>query len=109
MQTSPDAPLNDVFSALAHPLRRAIMADVAAGPRTVVQLAEPHAVSLNAMSRHIKVLENANLVSREIRGNSHFISAHTQGLRPALDWLDYHVDLWSGSLLALKAQLERDT
>jgi DNA-binding transcriptional ArsR family regulator len=98
--------LDGVFAALAHPVRRAILLQCSDGYQSVAELARPHAMSLNAISKHIKTLEAAQLVRRERDGNFHRIELHPEALRPALGWLDHHVTLWDCSLKALKSKLE---
>lgn len=99
--------LDAVFAALSHPVRRSILQRCGRQACTVVELAEPHALSLNAISKHIKSLEKARLVSREVDGNSHYIRARPTTLQPALDWLGYNTKLWEQSLHALKQGLEQ--
>ena len=98
--------IDRVFAALAHPVRRAILEQCGAGRRSIAELAEPHAMSLNAVSKHIKTLESAQLVSREVDGNVHRIGIELDRLRPAVSWLEQHTTLWSESLAALKAKME---
>lgn len=99
--------LDAVFAALSHPVRRSILQRCGRRACTVVELAKPHALSLNAVSKHIKSLESANLVKREVNGNSHYIRVRPATLQPALDWLGYNTQLWEQSLLALKRGLEQ--
>ena len=75
---------------------------LAKGPVTIVKLAEPHDVSLNAVSKHVKTLEGAGLVRRDRDRNYHWIGLDREGLRPAVDWMEHHTALWRGSLDALK-------
>ncbi len=98
--------IDRVFAALAHPVRRAILEQCGAGRRSIAELAEPHSMSLNAISKHIKTLESARLVSREIDGNVHRIGIEVETLQPAMGWLQSHSRLWGESLAALKAKLE---
>jgi hypothetical protein len=63
-------------------------------------------MSLNAISKHIKYLESAQLVSLEVEGNVHRITVRSAPIRTAMDWLGYHVNLWEESLMALKNKLE---
>lgn len=98
--------IDNVFAALSHPVRREILASCAASPKTVADIAAPYAMSLNAISKHIKTLESAELISRRQDGNFHLISTSPAGLQPALDWLAHHTELWERSLLSLKSMLE---
>ncbi len=106
MPASQQEKLNQIFLALAHPVRRSILEQCGQRRQSVAELAEPHAMSLNAVSKHIKTLEVADLITREQDGNFHRIGAATGPLKSAIDWLAHHVDLWDSSLLALKEHLE---
>jgi DNA-binding transcriptional ArsR family regulator len=108
MQSHEPEHLDRVFAALAHPVRRAILEQCGDERQSVVELARPHSMSLNAISKHIKTLESAELIGRERDGNFHRIAARPEMLQPALDWLGHHVDLWDSSLKALKVSLERN-
>lgn len=98
--------LDRVFSALAHPIRRAILEQCSVEQQSVAQLAAPHSMSLNAISKHIKALEAAELISREREGNFHRIRTQPATLKPVFNWLNCHVALWDKSLLALKTKME---
>lgn len=87
MIASPDV-LDATFSALADPTRRAILTRLARGEATVMELAEPFAMSQPAISRHIKVLETAGLVVRRVEGNTRPVRLADHGLRAADRWLD---------------------
>ena len=78
--------LDDVFGALAHPLRRRLLAQLITGQQTVVDLARPHSVSLNAVSKHIKRLESAGIVKRQISGQTHWITLCREPIRDAVGW-----------------------
>ena len=99
--------LDRVFAALAHPVRRAILAQCCTQRQSVAELARPHSLSLNAISKHIKTLESAQLIGREREGNFHRIEARPESVRPVIDWLTHHVELWDSSLKTLKAKLEQ--
>ncbi len=107
MSAASSAQLDRVFSALSHPVRRAILEQCGSQNRTVVELAKPHAMSLNAISKHIKKLESAGLIQRRLDGNFHRISIDVDTLQPAIGWLAHHQQLWSDSLMKLKANLEQ--
>lgn len=100
--------LDHVFSALAHAVRRDILQRVSETDRTVAELARPHAMSLNAISKHIKKLEAAGLVNRQIDGHFHRISLRREPVVDAIDWLSHYVDLWESSLQNLKIRLENE-
>lgn len=103
-----DAHLDRVFRALAHPIRRTVLERLARGPETIVNLAHPHDVSLNAVSKHVKTLEDAGLVRRDRDRNYHRIGLRESGIKPAVTWLEYHANLWHDSLGALKRQMESE-
>lgn len=92
-------PLSLVFSALADPTRRAILARLADGEAPVTELAEPFDMSYPAVSKHLKVLERAGLVERG-RNNAQFRPRRLQAgpLREVDAWLDAYRRLWAGSL-----------
>lgn len=108
MPATSNSDLDRVFAALAHPVRRAILVQCGMERQSVADLARPHAMSLNAISKHIKNLESANLVSREVDGNVHKIGVRSDTVRPAMNWLSHHVNLWDESLLNLRNRLEAD-
>jgi DNA-binding transcriptional ArsR family regulator len=99
--------LDRTFSALADPTRRAILARLAGGEATVNELAEPHRISLPAISRHLKVLEVAGLIVRARNGQQRPCRLAPEGLRAASDWLDVYRRFWSGSFDRLDAFLKR--
>jgi DNA-binding transcriptional ArsR family regulator len=102
MQTS----LDHTLAALADPTRRAILARLADGETRVTEVARPFAVSLNAISKHIAILENAGLVQRRRQGREHLISLDPQPLDEAAAWIDAHRALWKGRLETLAAILD---
>lgn len=93
-----DARLDAVFHALGDPTRRRMLAALAAGERSVGQLAEPFAISLAAASKHIKALENAGLVRREIRGRTHVCRLEPGPLASAHEWLAFYERFWTDRL-----------
>jgi DNA-binding transcriptional ArsR family regulator len=100
--------LDATFAALADPTRRAILARLATGAATVGELAEPFAISLPAISRHLKVLEEASLIVREREGKHRRCSLNADALSKARDWLDFHARFWSGSLDRLAEHLKQN-
>jgi DNA-binding transcriptional ArsR family regulator len=104
--------LDNTFAALADPTRRAILARLAAGDTTVGELAAPFAISLPAISRHLKVLEAASLIENEREGKHRRCRLKAGALESAREWLDFHQRFWGGSLdkLAdhLKQKLEKE-
>lgn len=102
-----DAELDRTLAALADPTRRAIVARLTEGDARVGEVAEPFDMSLNAVSKHLKVLEGAGLVRREVRGREHWLSFDGAPLAAASDWIDFYRRFWEGRLDAL-AQFLRE-
>lgn len=80
--------LDRTYGALAHPTRRALLDFLREGPMRVTDAAEPFAVSLAAVSKHVGVLEEAGLVSRAVQGRDHLLSLQGHPLLEARDWID---------------------
>jgi DNA-binding transcriptional ArsR family regulator len=99
--------MNSVFHALGDATRRQMLRDLAAGERTVSELAQPFAMSLAAVSKHIKVLEGAGLIRREVRGRTHVCRLEPGPLASAHEWLGFYERFWSSRLDMLE-QLLRD-
>lgn len=97
--------LNSVFHALGDATRRRMLRDLTDGERTVGQLAEPFSISLAAASKHIKALENAGLIRREVRGRTHFCHLEPGPLASAHQWLNYYERYWSDRLDRLERLL----
>lgn len=104
-----DDRLDRVFHALADRTRRALLARLAKGPGSVTELAAPFAMSLNAVSKHLKVLESAGLIAREVEGKVHRCSLAAAPLRTADQWLAFYRAFWAGNLDAVAAFVERET
>jgi DNA-binding transcriptional ArsR family regulator len=100
--------LDAVFHALGDPTRRRMLRALASGERTVGQLAEPFAISLNAVSKHIKALESAGLIRREVRGRTHLCRLDPGPLASAHEWLGFYERFWSGRLDVLERLLRED-
>jgi DNA-binding transcriptional ArsR family regulator len=100
--------IDHTFGALADPIRRAILVQLARGEATVGELAAPFDISLPAISRHLKVLEQASLISNERYGKHRRCRLKPEGLVAAASWLDFHRRFWSGSLERLDAHLKRN-
>jgi DNA-binding transcriptional ArsR family regulator len=98
--------LDHTFGALADPTRRAILLRLGQGEATVGELAEPFAISLPAISRHLKVLEEAALISNVRVGKHRLCRLRPETLGAASAWLDFSRDFWSGSLDRLGAHLK---
>ena len=99
--------LSLVFSALADPTRRAILARLTEGEATVSQLVEPFAISQPAISRHLKVLERAGLITRGKSGQFRSSHLRTDALDQAVDWISYWRGVWDARFARLDAHLER--
>ena len=93
------------FAALANATRRDMLARLAAGEATVGGLAGAYDMSLNAVSKHLKVLEDAGLVDRRIEWREHHIRLNPKPLREVADWLERYRAFWEGRLDALEAFL----
>ncbi len=100
--------LNTVFHALGDPTRRQMLRDLADGERTVGELAEPFPISLAAASKHIKVLENAGLIRREVRWRTHVCRLAPGPLATAREWLDHYERFWTGNLDELERLLRQE-
>jgi DNA-binding transcriptional ArsR family regulator len=102
-----DDSLDRTFSALAHPIRRAILTRLAReGSAGVTDLAEPFDVSLMAVSKHLKVMERAGLIRREKDGRVHRCSFDPDAMTHANAWIEMHRTFWTQQLDALAAYLE---
>jgi len=101
------AELNRIFSALADPTRRAILQRLTNRPATINEIAEPFPFSLNAISKHVMVLERAGLLRREIRGREHHCWIEPYPLRQADAWLRRYKQFWEPRLDALEAYVAR--
>jgi DNA-binding transcriptional ArsR family regulator len=99
--------LSVVFGALADPTRRAIIARLADGEATVTELAEPFPISLPAISRHLKVLERAGLISRSRSGQWRSSTLEAAPLKEATDWMERYRVFWEASFDQLDAHLRR--
>ena len=89
-----DDPLSITFAALADPTRRAILAKLAAGEATVNELAEPFDITLQAISRHLKVLEHAGLITRGRDAQYRPCRIDTAPLDTAIEWIEQHRQVW---------------
>ena len=100
--------LDHAFAALADPTRRAILARLALGETTVGELARPFSISPPAISRHLKVLEDAALIARRRQGQQLVCRLNPEGLKTAQEWLDQTHAFWSGTFDRLDAHLKRN-
>lgn len=99
------AELDRSFLALSHPVRRSIVERLAAGPATVGAASGGLGVSKPAVTKHLRVLEDAGVVSRQVRGRTHVLRLEPRSLREASDWLDLHRSLWEAKFEAVERHL----
>jgi DNA-binding transcriptional ArsR family regulator len=97
--------LDQVYGALADPTRRAILGILADGELNVGSLAERFPISLNGVSKHVKVLERAGLIERTVQGREHRLRLNVEPLREASMWLEHYRSFWDTRLGALEAFL----
>jgi DNA-binding transcriptional ArsR family regulator len=101
-----DKVLNTTFAALADPTRRAIIARLASGEASVAELAEPFAISQPAISKHLKVLERAGLISRSQDAQRRPRRLEAKPLAEATEWLERYREFWEANYERLDALLE---
>ena len=103
--------LNNIFHALADETRRSLLEKVKRNPQRVTDLAEAYPISLNAVSKHIKVLEKAGLINRNIEGRVHLCEANPEELIEANNWIKKYTDFWNEKLNNLEAYVssKKDT
>jgi len=100
--------MDQVFHALSDATRRNMLNSLAGGERTVSQLAEPFAMSLAAASKHIKALEHAGLIRREVRGRTHVCRLEARPLATAYEWLAQYSRFWNSRLDVLEQLLREE-
>ena len=100
--------LSNIFHALSDATRRRMLLELASGERTVGQLAQPFAMSLAAASKHIKVLESAGLIQREVRGRAHLCRLDPGPLETAHEWLTFYERFWTARLDVLDRLLREE-
>jgi DNA-binding transcriptional ArsR family regulator len=101
--------LDRTFAALADPTRRRILAQLARGEKCVTHLARPHAMSLPAVSKHLRVLEKAGLLRRRRYGRVQSIRLEARPLKRAAQWVEEYRRFWEGSLDRLADFLENSS
>ena len=99
--------LNRTFAALADPTRRRILEHLAQGDRCVTDLARPYSMSLPAVSKHLRVLENAGLIRRRRRGRVHSLKLEARPMRQALAWIEEYRKFWEESFDRLDEYLKQ--
>jgi DNA-binding transcriptional ArsR family regulator len=97
--------LDETLSALADPTRRAILSRLAEGEARVTDVARPFPISLNSVSKHIRLLERAKLVRRRVEGREHFLALDPRPLDEAADWIAAQKKLWAWRLGELEKVL----
>ena len=90
--------LSDVLTAISHPTRRAIIGQLANGPARFLDVAKPFDIALNAVTKHLKLLERAGLIERRKRGREVFISFRGEPLREVVDWVNDYERFWTERL-----------
>jgi len=90
--------LTDVLTAISHPTRRAIIGQLAQGPARFLDVAKPFDTALNAVTKHLKLLERAGLIEREKRGREVFISFRGEPLREVAGWVHEYEQFWNQNL-----------
>jgi DNA-binding transcriptional ArsR family regulator len=97
--------LDRTYLALAHPARRAIVERLARGPATVGEATRALAISKPAVTKHVKLLEEAGIVGRAVEGRTHRLRLRPQALAPATDWLELHRQVWEAKFDTIEAHL----
>lgn len=100
--------LDETLMALSDPTRRAILERLSSGEARVTELAHPFALSLNSVSKHIKILERAHLVQRRIAGREHFLSLNPEPLNETVKWIETQRTFWKSRLDALDQILKQE-
>jgi DNA-binding transcriptional ArsR family regulator len=108
MSNSAHRQLDRVYGAIADPTRRAILGMLAKGEVKVGTLADRFPISFNGVSKHVKVLEQAGLVRRKVRGREHWLRLRPEPLRDASHWLEHYREFWETRLDALEDFLVQD-
>lgn len=101
------AALDAVFGAVADATRRAILAQLATGSARVTDIAAAYPISLNSVSKHIRMLERAGLVERTILGRDHILTLNADAMAEADEWMSYYRQFWSERLEALDQLMQR--
>jgi len=100
-----DEQLDRIYGAISHPVRRKILEQLGASAATVTALADPFAMSLPAVSKHIRILEAAGLVNRTIDGREHRLALEARPLLPATAWLERYRSFWEARLDLLEDRI----
>ena len=100
--------LDNTLIALADPTRRAILQRLSEGEARVTELAQPFDISLNSVSKHIRILERADLVIRRVSGRDHYLRFNPKPLDEAARWIERNRQFWNQRLDALEAALRAE-
>lgn len=100
--------LDLAFGALAHPIRRGILARLSTGEATIAELAKPFKVSAPAITRHMRILEEAGLLSRKRQGRAHHCRLEQKRMKEAEAWIENHRKFWDERLDALEHYLKEN-
>lgn len=100
--------LDLAFGALSHPIRRGILARLATGEATVAELAEPYKVSAPAITKHLRILEDAGLLSRRKQGREHHCKLEERKMKDAARWIEEQRALWNQRLDRLEQYLKEN-
>lgn len=100
--------LDLAFGALAHPIRRGILARLSTGEATIAELAKPFKVSAPAISKHMKILEEAGLLSRQKKGREHHCTLEQKQMKEAQEWIEAHRKFWNDKLDSLERYLKEN-
>ena len=103
-----DRPLDLAFGALAHPIRRGILARLSQGEASIAELARPFKVSAPAISKHMRILEAAGLLSRKKEGREHRCRLEQKRMKEAQDWIEQHRTFWNERLDSLERYLKEN-
>jgi len=90
--------LSDILTAISHPTRRAIINQLSSGPARFLEIAEPYDTALNAVTKHLKLLERAGLIEREKQGREVFISLRAEPLQEVAKWVHVYERFWNQKL-----------
>lgn len=102
-----DEQMNLLFYSLSDPTRRGILERLASSQLSVTQIAEPYDMSLPAISKHLKVLENANLIIRQKHGRSYHISLEPKTLKAGVEYMSFYQKFWSNRLDKLEKLFQK--
>ena len=93
--------LDRVFGAISDPTRREILTRLSTADERVTDVARHFSISLNSVSKHVRVLEQAGLVSRSVQGRNHVLSLNAAPMAEAADWIEYYRTFWTDRLASL--------